>query len=110
MELDIVKLPEGSYYGELSILLGTTSPFKLKMGKNKKEDGETIVKNGHRMAMVYTLDGQIFKDLCTDYPELSSSIYVRSEIRRAYFDNLASLSKGEISYNMKVIEFEKNIQ
>ena len=110
-ELDIMRLPEGSYYGELCILLGTASYFTLKITpnyKNKRE--EPITKNGQRMSIIYSIDADVFKDLCKDYPEFSNNVYVRAEVREAYFKHMANKSIGEYSYNMKVIDYEKQME
>ena len=62
------------------------------------------------MAMVYSIEANIFKELCQDYPEFSTNIYTRAEIREAYFKYLANMRCGEFCYNMKVIEAEKGIE
>ncbi len=107
-ELDIMRLPEGSYYGELCILLGTASYFSLKITPNHKDKkSEPITKNGQRVSIIYSIDADVFKELCQEYPEFSNNVYVRAEVREAYFKHMANKSIGEYSYNMKVIDFEK---
>ena len=112
-QLEVVELPEGSFYGELCILLGNTAYFNLQIGaiKSDKKDEELVTtKNGVSMAMVYSIEASAFKELCRDYPEFGTNIYTRAEIREAYFKHLAYMRCGEFCYNMKVIEIEKSIE
>ena len=111
-QLEVVELPEGSFYGELCILLGNTSYFNLQIGNTKSDqkDEGLVTKNGDSMAMVYSIEASAFKELCKDYPEFGTHIYTRAEIREAYFKHLAFMRCSEFSYNMKVIEIEKSME
>ena len=44
--IEVVKLPEGSFFGELSVLLGITVFFGLKIdARDSKSHGERIVRD-----------------------------------------------------------------
>ena len=43
------------------------------------------------MALIYELDGSNFREIMTDYPDYASDIYIRAEIRTAYFKYLTSM-------------------
>ena len=101
-------MPEGSFIGELEVTLGTNSYFNLKTGENKRKDQDPTANNN--MAMIYSINAEPFKELCKDYPEFSYHVYIRSEIRLAYFKYLAHMKQGEFSYNMKIIELEKEME
>ncbi len=49
---------------------------------------------------------ETLKEICKNYPEFGNNVYVRGEVRTAYFKHLAMLRQGEFSYNMKVVEME----
>ena len=60
--------------------------------------------------MIYSINAEPFKELCKDYPDFSYHVYIRAEIRLAYFKYLAHLKQGEFSYSMKIIELEKEME
>ena len=62
------------------------------------------------MALIYEIDAEGFLDLVNDYPAFGAHIYIRGEVRMAYFKYLTALREGEYSFNMKIIEIEKHIQ
>lgn len=99
--LEVAKLPEGSFFGELPLMLDITCYFQLNTGANKNEE--------EKMALVYEIDAEIFKEILADFPDFASSLYIRGEIRTAFFKHLAQLRQGEYSYNMKVVEVEKMV-
>lgn len=41
------------------------------------------------MVLIYELDGDDFKSIVTDYPSFFTFIYIRGELRTAYFKHLA---------------------
>jgi len=83
ISLDVAELPEGSFIGELELTLGTNSYFNLKTGANKRKDQDLTTNSN--MAMIYSINAEPFKELCKDYPEFSYHVYIRAEIRLAYF-------------------------
>ena len=109
--LEVATLPEGSFFGELPLLLGITVFFNLTAGpKDTKSPGEKIVRDRYEQALFYTIDKETLEEICSDYPEFKTMIYIRAEIRVAYFKHLNMLRKGEFGYNMKVLEIENKIK
>ena len=109
--IEVVKLPEGSFFGELPILLGITVYFGLRIdGRDEKSQGERIVRDQYEQGLMYELDKDAFLDVCRDYPEFKTDIYIRGEIRIAYFKHLTQLRKGEFGFNMKVLEVENQMK
>lgn len=87
--IEVVKLPEGSFFGELPILLGITIYFGLRIdGRDPKSQGERIVRDQYEHGLLYELDKEPFLDVCRDYPDFKTDIYIRGEIRIAYFKHL----------------------
>lgn len=107
----VAKLPEGSFFGELPTLLGITVFFGLEVGaRDDKTKGERLIRNGYQQSLIYELDKETFLDICKDYPDFKTNIYIRGEIRVAYFKHLNQLRKGEFGYNMKILQIEKRIK
>ena len=107
----MVKLPEGSFFGELSLILNIVVFFGLRVGeRDEKVQGERIVRDRYEQGLIYELDKEAFLDVCLDYPDFKTNIYIRGEIRIAYFKHLTQLRKGEFGYNMKVLGVERNIK
>ena len=108
--LQVVTLPEGSFFGELPMILGINTFFNLMVGpKDKKLPGERLMRDGKEQSLIYELEDEKFKDICTDYPEFKTMVYIRGEIRIAYFKHLTMLRQGEFGYNMKILEIEREI-
>ena len=106
-QLEVVVLPEGSFFGELPAMLGIRSIFGMKTVIKTKGDKHMV--NGIEHTMVYELETEFFKELLNDYPDVKNSIYVKGELRTAYFKHLATLRQGEFGYNMKVVEMENQL-
>lgn len=101
-------MPEGSFFGELQCYLGIDAYFNLKTYSSKKQkQAEKIIHEGTEYCQIYELEVDKFKELCNDYPEFGSQIYVRAEIRVAYFKHECQLKVGEFAYKMKVMQVEK---
>ena len=50
-------LPEGSFFGELPILLGITVFFGLEVGpKDPKVPGESLKRDGYENGLIYELE------------------------------------------------------
>ena len=105
-QLEIVELREGSWFGELAGLLQTTAYFGLRAGKQKSK-GEKLVLDGIEHAQLYELDMEVLREICADYPQFKTQIYVRDEVRHAYFKHIAQLKQGEFGYKMKILALEK---
>ena len=98
MPIEVAVLPEGSFYGELPGLLNIRTYFSLKTkfdeSQYKDKTTRQIEAEEYLGAMVYTIDIDPFKELCKDYPEFGSHIYVRGEIRTAYFKHMSQIRQG----------------
>ena len=106
-KIEVAVLPEGSFFGELPTLLGIKVYFGLDVGaRDKKAKGERLVRDGYEQSLIYELDKDTFLDICRDYPDFKTNVYIRGEIRVAYFKHLSQLRKGEFGYNMKILSIE----
>jgi len=85
-QLECGILPEGSFWGELPCLLGITSYFSLKVNYSRTEK---IKIDGSEHCHIYYLEKEDFMDILADYPSFETSIYIRGEIRVAYFKHQA---------------------
>lgn len=106
-QIEVVVLPEGSFFGETSVLLGIRSYFGMKTVA--KDKGDKYMLNGVEHTQIYELESSVFKELVQDYPDFANQIYMRGELRNAYFKHLALLRQGEFGYQMKVIEQENRM-
>lgn len=61
------------------------------------------------MVLIYELDSEVFRGIVKDYPSFTAHLYIRGELRTAYFKYLTSLRQSEYTYKMKIIEIEKSI-
>ena len=108
-ELDVAVLPEGSFFGELPGLLGISPAFGLRSGEKREKKGEKLIRNGIEYNMFFAYDHTDLRDLCKDYPEFGTHVYIRGEVRTAFFKHQAQLRIGEYTYKMKIIELEAEI-
>jgi len=99
-------LPEGSFFGEMPVLMGINTYFGLSA---VEKNGVKFMKDGYEQIQLYACDKDIFKEICLDYPDFGNSVYIRAELRIAYFKHLASLRQGEFGYNMKVLDLENKM-
>ena len=107
-ELEVARLPEGSFFGELPGLLDIATHFGLKACQSKRKgEFSEVNRNDILYCEYYILDVHVLRALCKDYPRFCNQIYVRGEVRTAHFKHLAMLRQGEFSYKMKVLEVEK---
>ena len=83
-------LPEGSFFGELPVMLNIFCQFTLKTAP-KKSGKKQMLRQGHHMVLIYELESDVFRGIMTDYPQYASNIYVRAELRTAYFKYLTAL-------------------
>ena len=91
------------------MLLNVVSPFNLKTGGQQNPKDEKIMRNGCEMALIYELEGDVFKDIAKDYPDFANSIQSRGEIRTALFKQKSQLSEAQFCYKMKVVDVENRI-
>ena len=68
--IDVVNLPEGSFFGELAVLLNLKAYFHMKAGSGKKK--KVLMRKGQQVALIYEIDAEGFLDLINDYPEYAS--------------------------------------
>ena len=45
--------------------------------------------DGIEHAQLYELDMEVLSEICADYPQFKTQIYVRDEVRHAYFKHIA---------------------
>ena len=57
--------------------------------KGEKAKSEKIVRDGYQQGLIYEIAGDTFKKICSDYPEFKTLVYIRAEIRIAYFKHLS---------------------
>ena len=105
--IDVSILPEGSFFGELAVILNLKAYFGLNAGSGRKKKNKIV--KGAEMVFIYEIDAAEFIDILKDNPDFQSQVYIRAEVRMAYFKYMTSLREGEYAYNMKIIEIEKNI-
>ena len=109
-ELDVAVFPEGSFFGELPGLLGIAPAFGLRSGEKRDKKGEKLIRDGIEYNMFFAYDHSDLRDLCKDYPEFGTHVYIRGEVRTAYFKHQSQLRIGEFTYKMKIIHLEGEIE
>ena len=69
-------------------MLEIYSFFTLKTSV-KESEKNNMVRNGTKMILTYEIDAESFKDIMRDYPDFSTQVYIRAELRTAHFKYLA---------------------
>ena len=90
----IVRLSEGSWYGDFQILTEHASSFQLEAGSPAKYSNlRGILKDDElrkeskksNFVHVFTLKGTLLRELVDDFPEMIQFLQLRATMRRTHF-------------------------
>ena len=105
LDVPVVSLPEGSWYGDFHIMTDQKADFSLVAAlPNHKDDSITS-----HMIQVYRLPGEVLLRALNNYPVFSKFARTRALQRRSHFqqvykDNLAFL---EMSHKLELQEIDE---
>ena len=87
-EFTIVVLPEGSFFGEVAAMLNTITIFGYKATSRTSQTDKYMIK-GHEFVQIYECHNLVFQDILSEHPDFANSVYIRGEMRLAYFKDIA---------------------
>ena len=98
----IVRLREGSWYGEFQILLGVESNFELEASfphdrhswYPKREDYQNFIQ-------IFKLSKNVIKNLHKEFPEFSRFLILRALQRRCFFMKVFQHSQNYLEFKRK---------
>ena len=84
LRLNVVKLVEGSWFGDYNILFKLKSTFELE-AKRLIGRSKSVTKLGDNKIQVFSLNCNKFLKISEQYPEFRRYCMMRANLRRAHF-------------------------
>lgn len=81
----VVKLKEGSWFGDYQILLNVKSSFDLEAHEEKKSSKKRVHIIPPGKVQVFELDAEKFLKIINRYPEYRRKVLMRANLRRCHF-------------------------
>ena len=81
LKIPVVRLNEGSWFGDYQMLLSIKSDWQLEASrppKNSKGEREGQIQ-------VLKIDDEAFRNICFDFPQFRKHMLSRSKIRRCHW-------------------------
>ena len=93
MRFELVKLDEGSWYGDYQVLMNTSSNWEMDVCSASKRNVNRIASD---KALIFDIDSNKFMKICNRYPEFRRYILTRANLRRAYFTKVYLENRHEL--------------
>lgn len=87
LQLEAVKLKEGSWYGDYQIMLYGQSEFDLVAGGHQEGKERTRARGipSNLFTLTYQIDAEVLIKILNSYPTFRSFFVARSLVRNSYF-------------------------
>ena len=85
IRIPIVKLKEGSWFGDYQIMLKVRSSWDLQATKEPKDKGHSVAKIPPGLVQVFSLEKRKFKKIYHRYPPMRRWLRMRANLRRSHF-------------------------
>ena len=109
VRINVVRLSEGSWYGDFNIFFKQKSQYDLIA---KKFKGAQITKLSANKIQVFNIESAKFLAICEDYPEFHSFCMQRANLRYAHFKQVFEENLHYYILNQKLVaqDNEKKFQ
>ena len=88
LRIPIVKLKEGSWFGDYQIMLNVRSTWDLQATKEPKDRGQAVAKIPSGFVQVFSLEKHKFMKIYHRYPPMRRWLRMRADLRRSHFKKM----------------------